>query len=133
MAKGAQSSSSVATTSTSMDKRIAVESGIGISSDSSTITINALDAPIVNHALDAIIANDATQGASFSQLLGLADKLFTGAGAVIEKTQDTTLKQLDTINTAASNKSGAIDQKTMIVLAVAGAAVLILPKMRGTR
>lgn len=137
---GSKSSSSSATTTTSTDKRIAVESGIGISSDSSTVNVQTLDGGIVHKALDTVKASDATAGEGFSQLLGLADKLFTGAEKVISSTQNASLKQLATtqdaglrqmeiLNTAANDKQGSIDQKTLIVLAVAGAAVLVLPKM----
>jgi len=126
---GSKSSSSSATTTTNTDKRIAVESGIGISSDSSTVTVEALDGAIVQKALDTVQAADATAGQGFSQLLGLADKLFTGAGEVISSTQNASLKQLETLNTAANDSKGTIDQKTMIVLAVAGAAAIVLPKL----
>jgi hypothetical protein len=122
------SSSSNATTTQTTDKRMVVDQGIGISSDSSTVTVNALDGDIVKKALDTVAAADATAGTGFTQLLGLADKLFTGAGSMIDKTQAASLAQLETINAAAADKSGTIDQKTMIVLAVAGAAALVLSR-----
>lgn len=131
---GGSSTSSTATTTstqnttTNIDKRLALSSGIGISSDSSTVNVEALDGEIVRKALDTVSAADATAGASFEKLLGLADKLFTGAGEVIGKTQDASLAQLATLNTAANDQRGAIDQKTLVVLAVAGAAAFALRK-----
>ncbi len=125
---GSSSSSSTATTTQNTDKRIAVEQGIGISSDSSTVTVQALDAGIVSKALDTVASSDATAGAGFTQLLTLADKLFTGAGAVIEKTQDTALAQIGSLNASANDARGTIDQKTMIVIAVAGAAAYALSR-----
>ncbi len=125
---GGGSSSSNSTTTQATDKRMVVDQGIGISSDSSTVTVNALDGDIVKKALDTVSAADATAGAGFSQLLGLADKLFTGAGSMIEKTQSASLAQLETINAAAADQQGTIDQKTMIVLAVAAAGAFVLSR-----
>lgn len=130
MGGSSKSSSSSSTTTNNSDKRIAVETGIGISSDGSTINVQALDGAIVQKALDTVASADATAGEGFGALLALADKLFTGAGAVIEKTQDTTLAQLETINTAANDNKGSIDQKTIVVLAVAGAAALVLSRKK---
>lgn len=123
---GSQSSSSSATTTSTTtqntDKRIAIESGIGISSDSSTVHVEALDAGIVSKALDTVSAADATAGEGFNRLLNLADKLFTGAGQVVATTQETSLKQIEGLNAAAADSRGQIDQKTLMVIAVAGAA-----------
>lgn len=125
---GGGSSSSNSTSTQTTDKRMVVDNGIGISSDSSTVNVTTLDAGIVSKALDTVAAADATSGAGFSQLLGLADKLFTGAGSMIEKTQNASLAQLETINAAAADQAGTIDQKTMIVLAVAAAGAFVLSR-----
>lgn len=125
---GGSSSSSSATTTNTTDKRLSIQSGVGVSSDSSTVTVNALDAGAIQSALDTVKANDATQGQGFQALLGLADTLFQGAGTILNKAQDTTLAQQAAISTAQTNASGQIDQKTMIVLAASAAAVLILRK-----
>lgn len=124
------SKSSQSTTTQNTDKRLVVNEGMGISSDSSTITVNneSVDADIVTRALDTVASADATAGAGFERLLGLAETLFTGAGEMIDKTQTASLSQLETINTAANDERGAIDQKTIIVLAVAGAAALVMTK-----
>lgn len=128
MGGGGSSKSSTTTTTQATDKRMVVDQGIGISSDSSTVTVNSLDAGIVTKALDTVAASDATNGDGFTKLLGLADKLFTGAGNMIDNTQSASLAQLETINAAANDQRGAIDQKTMVVLAVAGAAAYVLRK-----
>ncbi len=128
MAKGS-SSSAVATTSNNTDKRIAVESGIGISSDSSAITINALDGDIVKQALQTVQMSDATAGQGFQSLLSLADKFLSGANTAIGKTQDTTLAAISAVSSAQNDAKGAVDQKTMIMLAAVAAAVVIVPKM----
>lgn len=143
---GSSSSSSNSTTTENTDKRIAVQSGMGISSDSSTINVQALDANIVGNAMDMIKAADATHGVSttallqtagdvfggnaqsFMALLSVADKLFTGAADVIAKTQDTALGQMATVNTSKNDSQGMIDQKTMVILAVAGIGALAMLK-----
>lgn len=126
-----KSSSSSSSTTNNTDKRIAVETGIGISSDGSNITVEALDGDIVTKALDTVKAADATAGAGFQQLLTLADKLFTGAGQVVETTQATTLEQIKSINTAQNDSKGAIDQKTIIVLGIAGAVAYAATRKKG--
>lgn len=151
-----QSSSSTATTTQNTDKRQVVDNGVGVSSDSSTVTVNVLDEGIVKAALDTVSAADAVSGQGFTQLLGLADrlfvgagevsevsgrgftqllgladKLFVGAGEVIGKTQDTALSQIGQVNSAKNDAKGAIDQKTIVVLAIAGAAALVLSKKGG--
>ena len=123
---GGSSSSSTSSTTQNYDKRVAVETGVGLSSDSSTVTVNTLDAGIVQKALDTVATADATAGQGFNQLLTLADKLFTTGSKVLETGQATTLAQVSALNATAADAKGTIDQKTMIVLAVAGAAVLAL-------
>lgn len=123
------SSSSSTTNTTNIDRRqVVAEGAVGISSDRSKITINALDGGIVLGALDAIKSSDATNGESFSKLLLLADKFMTGAGEVINKTQDTTIKQIEQITTAANDQKGMIDQKTLVIIAGAALGFMALKK-----
>lgn len=121
---GGGSSSSSQQTTQNTDKRQAVESGIAISSDSSTVNVQALDGAIVQKALDTVSVADASNAQGFSQLLSLADKVISGAGSVIESTQATTLAQVAALNTASNDAKGSIDQKTMTILAVAGVAAV---------
>lgn len=129
MAKGG-STSSVATTSNATDKRIAVESGIGISSDSSHISIQALDGDIVKQALETVQMTNAIGGDGFGKLLSLADKVLVGAGEMVAKTQDTTMAAINSVNTAANDAKGSMDQKTVVMLAAVAAAVVIIPRMK---
>lgn len=130
---GSSSSSSSNTTSTTnIDRRqVVAEGGIGLASDGATINVETIDAGIVSAAIDAIKADDATNGAGFTQLLTLADHLFTGAGSMISKTQDTALGQIAALNTAQNDSTGKIDQKTLIVMAVAGVGALYLMNKKG--
>lgn len=129
MAKSS-SSSSVATTNQAIDKRVAVESGIGISSDGSTVNIQSIDADLMKETMNVLGASDAVKGEGFARLLNLADKLFDRAGGMVERTQNTALEQLDTLNRAQNDARGSIDQKTLMVIAIAGAAMVIVPKMK---
>lgn len=127
--KKSKSSSSSNVTTTNVDRRqVVAEGAIGIASDSSTINLQMLDADIVNKALEVVGANDATNGASFTQLLSLADKMFTGAGDIISKAQDTTLSQIGALQTAQNDQKGAIDQKTLVIVAGTALGFMALRK-----
>lgn len=123
------SSSNQTTNTTNIDRRQAVAEGaIGISSDGATVNIESLDGGIVQAALDVVKANDVTGAQGYTALLGLADKLLSGAGEVISKQQDTTVKQIDQINTAAADAKGFIDNKTLVILAGVGAVAYLARK-----
>lgn len=126
------SSSSNATTTTNIDKRQVVSAGaVGITTDSNAkinVTNNTLDANVIQGALDYVTSTDATQGANFTALLGLADKMFATGAQVIGKAQDTTLAQIGQITTAANDQKGAVDQKTLIIMGAVGLSALALRK-----
>lgn len=124
--KGGSSSSSQSssTTTTNTDKRLVVDGGsLGISSDSSTVNVQTLDAGIVNKALETVAAADATAGEGFDKLLQLTESLFDAGGKLLENNATTTLAQLEQLNTARNDTQGKIDQKTIVVL-VAGAVAV---------
>lgn len=125
---GGSSSSSSSSTTTNVDKRMVVDQGIGISSDSSTVTVEALDAGIVEKALDTVAAADATAGAGFEKLLNLADGLFKAGGKLVEQTSETAMAAVGAVQTAQNDMKGAIDQKTLVILAVAGVGAAYLLK-----
>lgn len=126
---GGDSSSSNTTSTTSTDKRQVVEGGsIGITSDSSTVHVEALDKGIVTAALDVVKASDATSGDSLSKIIGLADKLFTGGFKSLESSQALTN---DAYSRATTDKAGTIDNKTIAILGIAGAAAFALSRKKG--
>jgi hypothetical protein len=127
---GSSSSSSNTTTTNTTDKRMVVDTGIGISSDKSTITVEALDAGIVNKALDTVAAADATAGEGFGKLLQLADKLFDAGGKLVENTSATAMQAVEAANTARNDAEGRIDQKTILMLAAAGVAAAYVVKRK---
>ena len=122
---GGKSESTNQTTTTNTDKRLVVNDGIGISSDSSSLTLNqtSVDKDIVNKALETVQFADATAGEGFNQLISLSDKLFTGAGNLVAATQQTALETM-----AANNveTAGKIDNKTITILGVAAAAAFLM-------
>lgn len=124
-----KSSSSNQTTTNNVDRRFVAEGGgIGLTADNSTVNIQSVDKEVIAKALDTIDKADATQGQGFTQLLTLADKLFQGGAAVINEQQQSTMKQIEAINTTSNNVKGAIDQKTILILAAAGVAAIALSK-----
>lgn len=126
------SSSSSTTTTNNIDRRqVVAEGGIGLASDGATINVETIDAGIVKAALETVRADDATNGAGFTQLLTLADKLFSGAGEVINKTQDTALGQIAALNTVANDAEGRIDQKTIIIGGAVALGALYILKKKG--
>lgn len=120
------SSSSNATSTTNTDRRIVNESGIVTTSDLSVkgnqnvVTVNSLDEGIVNKALDTVQINDALGAQGFNNLLSAADKLFTQGQNLIGQTQTAVA---DAYKTAQDSAKSTIDNRTVVVLGVAAAAV----------
>lgn len=123
---GGSSSSSSSSTTLNTDKRITQQSGVALTVDGSTVNVTnqSVDKDIVNAALDSVNTGSVLANDSFVRMLGLADKLFTGAGQALQNTQQTTLAQVGALTTAQNDAKGSIDQKTMIILAAAGVAGL---------
>lgn len=129
--KSSSSSSSNTTNTTNIDRRQVMSDGaIGVTSDSSTINIESMDAGVVNKALDVVASNDTIAGQGFTQLLTLADKMFNAGGTILQKTADTTMAQVGALTTAQNDAKGAIDQKTMMILAGVAAAAFIASKQK---
>jgi hypothetical protein len=115
---GGSSSSSNQTTTVNTDKRLAVgDGGAGISGDNSSIVIT--DGGIVSRALDTVDIANATNGDSFQKLLDASKDLFDRGEGLIGQTQKSVA---DAYAAANDNKAQTIDNRTIIVLAVAAAA-----------
>lgn len=118
---GGSSKSATTTSTTNIDRRQVVDTGsIGISSDSSTVHIESMDAGIVNKALEFATAADATAGEGFDRLLNLTEALFDTGGQLIDKTAATSMAAVSAVETARNDAQGDIDQKTLVILAAAG-------------
>lgn len=118
---GGGGDSSSAQTTNQADKRVVVDSGLGVSGDANVI--NVTDGGIVSRALDSIDLNNATNAAGFEQLLTAADRLFDRGESLIGTTQK---HVADAYAVASQEAKGTIDNRTIIVLAaVAGAAIIM--------
>ncbi|MDR0673504.1 MAG: hypothetical protein LBF93_07575 [Zoogloeaceae bacterium] len=113
-----KSSSQTNTTSTNTDKRIVADANATVLS-----TDNASGA-VVN------ITQDATNGEGFGRLLDLAEGIFIGGGEMVREISDSAQAGLQSVNTAANDREGQIDQKTIVILAAAGVAALYFGRKR---
>lgn len=92
---GSSSSSSTSSNTTNLDKRLVVDGGsVGVSSDSSTVNVSALDGGAIDKAgtvtmaaLSTVQANDAIQGQNLGQVIGLAGDLFKGGFEALKTSQ----------------------------------------------
>ena len=146
-----RSSSSSSQTTNNIDRRVAVQDGIGISGDRNTLelisntTNNLLDGgaikgafdfsratsadafkltgQTVSRAMDSIDTNNATLGAGYDSLLSAAESLWERGEKLIGQTQQSVA---DAYTRAQDTAKGTIDNRTIIVLAIAGAAAVFL-------
>lgn len=152
---GGRSSSSSASTTNNQDNRVAVQDGIGLSASSGNV-INITDGGVVDRgldtvdlalvgtlgtvdraigtvdnviggALDSVNVANAINADSFTRLLDAAENLWDRGEGLIGQTQKAVA---DAYSQATSDKAGTIDNRTVIVLAVAGAAALAFANRR---
>ncbi|MEG0923296.1 MAG: hypothetical protein RSG22_18045, partial [Comamonas sp.] len=90
------------------------------SSNTST-SINVTDGGIVDRALDSIDINNATNSENFTKLLDTAGSWFTQSQGLIGQTQKSVA---DAYAQAQTEAKGTIDNKTIMVIAVAAVAGL---------
>lgn len=150
---GGDSSSASTSQTFNTDKRLALQDSIGTSGDNSAINYtsttqnNITDGGIVSRALDSIDVNNATNAQGFQSLLQAANfntstqanafadlldsaskNLFQSGERLIGQTQQSVA---DAYGKAQTEAKGTIDNKTIIVLAVAGAAALAFSRRKG--
>lgn len=113
---GGSSKSSSSNTTNNLDNRVAVSSGVGLSSSNGN-TINLTDGGIVSRALDSVDMSSANLGAGYQSLIDAADSLFQRGESMIGQTQQ---HVADAYRNAETDKGGALDQKTIIILAAVG-------------
>lgn len=135
---GGGSSSSNETTTQNIDKRLVVDSGIGISSDSSTLNVTALDGGAVQAAFEFAGQNvellknaDALQGQTAQQLINLADRVFTGAFSVLDKNADVVKTAGASVATAYDNAKGEGDAKRLVAYGVIAAVAIVAVRSFG--
>ncbi len=121
MCGGGGSSSSSAQTTYNTDKRLAVgDGGLGVSADNSSVEVNVMDGGIVTRALETVDISNASLGEGYERLIGAAEVMFNQSQGLIGQTQKSVA---DAYEVAQGNAAGAIDNRTITVLAIAGAAV----------
>lgn len=129
--KSGGSSSSNSNSTQNTDKRLIVsDQGLGISSDTSTVNVTALDqgaikgaVDITSKALDTVAGANAMQGQSLDSIIGLAGDLFRGGFKALETSQDQVNTAYQTA-TETKQAAGTIDNRTIMVLGIAAAGAL---------
>lgn len=126
------STSSNTTNTTNIDRRQVMSDGaIGITSDSSTVNVEQVDAGLVKAALDVVAGADATAGDGFNRLLSLTEKIFSTGGQVLDKTASASLAAVSAVDSARAEAAGTIDQKTLVILGAVGLGAAYLFKKKG--
>lgn len=142
---GGGSSSASTQETNNFDQRNAVQDGIGLSGSSgnavtlnNTNTTNVMDGGIVSRSLqtvddtvtrslNSINLNNATNAQGFESLLGAAESLWQRGEKLIGQTQQSVA---DAYMTAQTEAKGTLDNRTIAVIAVAGAAALAFASRR---
>lgn len=126
---GRSSSSSAQSTeytTNNIDRRLVVgNEGVGLTADNSTVSITTSDPGTVARALDSVdVATSSVRG-GYADMIGAAERLFKASSDNATKLAGQTEQAvLDAYRNAEADKGGTIDNRTIIVLAVAGAAAL---------
>lgn len=135
---GGSSRSSASSTTNNNDNRVAVQGGAGLSNSDGN-TVNITDGGMVSRALDTVELSNATVYGTTSRALDSIDlsgkRLETGYQSLIDAATSvfnegqsligqTQKSVADAYGQAQTDKAGGIDQKTIIVLAIAGAVGL---------
>lgn len=140
---GGDSSSTNKKTAIGNDGRVATQSGTGISLNFGSvakgkvgdISITATDHGAVNKALtsnekiltkaiNAVTKADAVNGQGYTKLLQTTEDIFKGLTNTFKQSSNATLESIASLSTAKTDASGALDQKTILVLAAAVVAGL---------
>lgn len=123
------SKSSSKQSSSNYDNRVAVQDGIGLSySSGNTINVETLDAEIVGKALDSVNVSNALNSDNFTKLLDVQKDMFNTSQGLIGQTQQAVA---DAYSQAQTDAKGTIDNRTMIVLGIAAAAVVVMINQKG--
>ena len=104
---GDSTSSSTQTTTNNTDKRLVADGGsVGISSDSSNVSFNQLDAGAITAGTNVALAGIANNANNMDHLLAAADKLFSQQQAALDMNSQLT-KALATSTQAAYQDAAA--------------------------
>lgn len=115
---GSSSSSSSSTSTQNIDKRLVVDNGVGVSSDSSTVNVNALDAGAIEASFQ--FGRDALTG---------ADALLARGLQVLDKATTVADKSTALVATAYDNAKGDRTEKTLIAAASLAVVAIVALNM----
>lgn len=124
---GSSSSSTTQTTTQQIDKRLVVDNGVGVSSDSSTVNVNALDGGAIAGAFDFSKIVATNNGKTVSELIAVAGDVFEKAYGTLDKQANFVSAAGDAVAAAYSEAKGDGSAKYYIgagVVAVIGLAAL---------
>lgn len=100
-----------------------------------TNNIQSLDADVVSRALDTVDRTNAIAGQSLDDLLTLTATVFDRGATIAQTAMEQTGAAYDLLlarkEETDSRASGQLDQRTVVVLAIAGAAVAAVALRRG--
>ena len=138
MGGSSSSSSSTASTTANTDKRMVIDgNSLGVSSDSSTVNVTALDGGAIDKAgaavqaaLDTVQANDAIQGQNLSGIIGLAGQLFKGGFESLKTSQGQAQTALQTALQSAVQPSATIPNNLLIAGGVAMVALVAIGRKK---
>jgi len=114
-------------TSNNYDQRVAVQDGVGLSASNGNV-ISITDGGIVKDALNAVNISTAVNGDGFSKLLDVTQNIFNRSEALIGQTQKSVA---DAYSQAQTDAKGTIDNRTIMVIAVAGMAAFAYANRKG--
>lgn len=133
---GGDSSSASSSDTYNTDRRVTTRDGLGITGDSNNVSVTnvSTDSGLVSRALDSVDRTNAINGQGFTSLLSSNDKTLSGIFSLVNNTFNrgealigqTQQAVADAYSQAQANKQGTIDNRTMIVLAMAAVAGLFV-------
>lgn len=136
---GSSSSSSTTQTTNQVDRRQVVDSGsVGVSSDTSTVSVSILDQgaiagakAIAENALALVKASDQETGKTLADVLGFAKDVFTTGIGVLDKAGTQVKAQTDLISKAYDNAQGEGTQKNLVAAAALATVAVVAVKVWG--
>jgi hypothetical protein len=122
---GGSSSSASTQTTNNVDRRLVTDAGsVGVSGDSSSVTINTLDAGAISGAIELIRASDQETTKRLNDVLGVASSVFDKAAGQVDR-------GASLVATAYDQAKGAGDEKTILIgVAIAAVALVAITVIR---
>lgn len=132
---GGKSSSQANQTSntTNLDKRFVNESGLAISAEGSSISLQMLDEAIVSEALRTVQYSDALTAGGFDKMLSLVDSVTSKTHSTAENLANTAAGMAGSysddvmkgVASTVSEREGRFDQQTIVILATVAVAGMV--------